>query len=169
METLEAIRTRRSIRKYSSKTIPDEIVNKLLEAAMYAPSARNTQAWHFFVINQKELLLKIPEIHPYAKMMYEAPLAILVCGDLSIESIPEYIALNCAAATENLLLAAHDLGLGSVWLGVYPRLERMEPIVKLLELPETIMPINLVVVGYPNEVVETPERFKKSRIHYNKW
>jgi nitroreductase len=169
METLEVIRTRRSIRKFTSKTIEDETVNKLLEAAMYAPSARDTQSWHFIVINKKEFLHHIPKVHPHANMVYEAPLAILVCGDLSIEHITEYNAINCAAATENLLLAAHDLGLGGVWLGVYPRLERMEPLVKLFELPENIIPITLVALGYPNETYSTPQRFKKSRIHFNKW
>jgi nitroreductase len=169
METLEAIKTRRSIRKYTGKTVPNEIVTKLLEAAMYSPSARDTEPWHFIVVTQKELLHKIPKIHPYANMMYEAPLAILVCGDMSIEHIPEYIAIDCAAATQNLLLAARDLGLGTVWVGVYPRMERIEPLINLFELPESILPISLVAVGYPNEEVEQPERFKKNRIHYNNW
>jgi nitroreductase len=169
METLEAIKTRRSIRKFTGKTIPDAIVNQLLESAMYAPSARDTQPWHFFVVTQKELLQNIPKVHPYANMLYEAPLAILVCGDMSIEHIPEYLAIDCAAATENILLAAHDLGLGSVWIGVYPRMERIEPLINLFGLPEHIIPISLVAVGYPNEIVEIPERVKKSRIHYNKW
>ncbi len=169
METLEAIRTRRSIRKFISAAIPDELINKLLEAAMYAPSARDTQPWHFIVVTQKDTLHKIPRIHPHANMVYEVPLAILICGDIFIESIPEYLAVNCSAATQNLLLAAHDLGLGGVWLGLYPRKERMEPMVKLFELPENIIPISLVAIGLPNEVHETPERFKQSRIHFNRW
>lgn len=169
METLEAIRTRRSIRKFTSAVIPDELVNKILEAAMYAPSARDTQPWHFIVVNQKDLLHKIPRVHPHANMVYEAPLAIIVCGDTFIESIPEYLAVNCSAATENLLLAAHDLGLGGVWLGLYPRIERMEPLMKMLELPENIIPISMLAIGYPNEAPEMPERFKKARIHFNKW
>lgn len=169
METLEAIRTRRSIRKFTSAAVPNELTNKLLEAAMYAPSARDTQPWHFIVVNQKDHLHKIPRIHPHANMVYEAPLAIIVCGDTFIESIPEYLAVNCSAASQNLLLAAHDLGLGGVWLGLYPRKERMEPLAKMLELPDNIIPISLIVIGYPNENPETPERFKKSRIHFNKW
>lgn len=169
METLEAIRTRRSIRKFTSQKINNETVTKLLEAAMYAPSARDTQPWHFVAVNQKDILHKIPRIHPHANMVYDAPLVILVCGDLLIESIEGYLAINCAAATENLLLAAYDLGLGSVWLGIYPRKERMEGLSKLFELPKNIIPISLVAIGYPDEIVETPERFKKSRIHFNKW
>ena len=169
METLDAIRTRRSIRKFKSAAVPDELINKLLEAAMYAPSARDTQSWQFVVVTQKDILHKIPRIHPHANMVYEAPLAILVCGDTLLESITEYNAVNCSAATQNLLLAAHDLGLGSVWLGVYPRKERMEPIVQMFDLPENIIPISLVPIGYPDEIHDTPVRFKKSRIHFNRW
>lgn len=169
METLQAVLTRRSIRKYIGKEIPEEIITKLLEAGMYAPSARNTQPWHFVVINQKEILDRIPHIHPYADMCYDAPLAILVCGDLDIEKLEGYIALNCAAATQNILLAAYDLGLGSVWLGVYPRKERMEPLSKLLKLPKNILPISLIVLGYPYEQIAKPERFKPERIHFNAW
>jgi nitroreductase len=169
METLEAIRTRRSIRKFTAASIPDELVNKILEAAMYAPSARDTQPWHFIVVNKKNLLHKIPRAHPHADMVYEAPLAIIICGDTFIESIPEYLAVTCSAATQNLLLAAHDLGLGGVWLGLYPRKERMKPLTQLFDLPENIIPISMLAIGYPNETPETPERFKKSRIHFNVW
>lgn len=169
METLEAIRTRRSIRKFTSVAVPEELVTKLLEAAMYAPSARDTQPWHFILVTLKDLLHKIPRAHPHANMVYEAPLAIIVCGDTYIESIPEYLAVNCSAATQNLLLAAHDLGLGGVWLGLYPRKERMEPLVKIFELPENILPVSMLAIGYPNETPETPDRFKKSRIHFNRW
>lgn len=100
-------------------------------------------------------------------MCRQAPLAILVCGDNRIEKIEGYIALNCGAATQNILLCAHDLGLGAVWLGVYPRNERMNPIAKLFNLPENIIPISLVAIGYPAESKEQPDRFKEERIHYN--
>jgi nitroreductase len=169
METLEAIHTRRSIRKFTGKNIPEELLTKILEAAMYAPSARNTQPWRFVVITNKELLGKIPHIHPYAQMCYDAGAAILVCGDTSIENLEGYLALNCGASSQNILLAAHDLGLGGVWLGVYPRKERMEPLSKLFNLPQNIIPISLIVLGYPNESILPQERFKKDRIHLNRW
>ncbi len=169
METLQAIATRRSIRKFTGKDIPDELITKLLEAAMYAPSARNTQPWHFVVINERQFLDKIPRIHPYAEMCYDAGAAIMVCGDYNLEKLEGYIALDCAAATQNILLAAHDLGLGSVWLGVYPRRERMEPLVKLVGLPESIIPVSLVALGYPAEKISFRIRFKEEKIHYNKW
>jgi nitroreductase len=169
VETLHAITTRRSIRKFTGKNIPEELLTKILEAAMYAPSARNTQPWHFVVITNKELLGKIPHIHPYAEMCYDAGAAILVCGDTAIENLEGYLALNCGASSQNVLLAAHDLGLGSVWLGVYPRKERMEPITKLFNLPLNIIPISLIALGYPDEKVQKPARFKEERIHLNRW
>ncbi len=169
METLEAIFTRRSIRNFKNKEISEEQITKLLQAAMYAPSARNTQPWHFIVVTDRKKLDEIPKLHPYADMCYETTLAIMICGDLSIEKLEGYIALNCAAATQNLLLAAHALGLGAVWLGVYPRKERMEKLSKFFGLPNNILPISLVAIGYPDEINPQPERFKPERIHYNSW
>jgi nitroreductase len=169
METLQAILTRRSIRKFTGKEVSEEQITKLLEAAMYAPSARNMQPWHFVVANKKEIVEKLPHIHPYADMCYETSCAILVCGDTEIEKTEGYIALNCGAATQNILIAAHDLGLGAVWLGVYPLKERMEPLSKLFNLPKNVVPVSLIVVGYPAETKETPDRFKEDRIHYNTW
>ena len=169
METIQAIFTRRSIRKFTEKKIPGEMVIRILETAMYAPSERNTQPWHFIVVNEKQILHKIPSIHPFADMCYEASHAVLVCGDTNIEKLEGYIALNCGAATQNILLAVHDLGLGAVWLGVYPRKERMEPLSKLFSLPENITPVSLVAIGYPAESKNTPDRFMIERIHYNTW
>ena len=169
METLEAIHTRRSIRKFTGKDIPEELITKLLEAAMFAPSARNTQPWHFVAVNDRKILDKIPHVHPYAEMCYEAGAAILVCGDSGIEKLEGYLALDCAAASQNILLAAHDLGLGAVWLGVYPRKERMEPLAGLFNLPQTVIPISLIALGYPAEKISPPERFNEERIHFNKW
>ena len=167
METLKAILTRRSIRKFYNQKIAEEQINKLLEAAMYAPSAKNTQPWHFVVIDKKELLERITQIHPFAEMCNEASHAILVCGDRQLEKLEGYIALDCGAATQNILLAAHDLGLGAVWLGVYPRTERIDPISKLFNLPENIIPVSLVAIGIPSEKKDAPQRFNPSRIHFN--
>ena len=169
METLQAIRSRRSVRKFTGGEIPEEIFTKLLEAGMYAPSARNTQPWDFIIINKRGTIDRLPHIHPYAEMCYNAGGAILVCGNFETEKLEGYIALNCAAATQNILLAAHDLGLGAVWLGVYPRKERMEPLSQLFDLPQHIIPVSLIALGYPGEKIPTPERFKAEKIHYNVW
>jgi len=169
MDVLEAILTRRSIRKYLDRPVPDEMVHTLLRAAMYAPSARNTRSWHFVVITERQLLDAVPTFHPYARMITQAPLAILVCGDEHLEPRTAYWVENCSAATQNMLLAAHALGLGSVWLGIYPNEDRVSGVRRLVPMPEHILPMALVVVGYPAETPGTPERYDPSRVHYNAW
>jgi nitroreductase len=169
MDTLEAIHTRRSIRKYQDKLVPEELVSQLLAAAMAAPSARNQQPWEFIVITEKNLLEKLPSVNPYTQMAPEAPLAILVCGNLRIETSPGYWVVDCAAATQNLLLAAHALGLGAVWTGTYPNEDRMDGYTDLFDLPEYILPHSLVILGYPDEQPQQEDRFKPERIHRNHW
>jgi len=165
----EFILTRRSIRKYTPESISEKDIELLLKAASYAPSANNYQPWHFIVITEREILDKLSVVHPYAKMLKHAPLAILICGDSNIQEILGYQAVDCSAATENLLLAAHAIGLGGVWLGVYPREQRMKDIKELFSLPENINPMTLVSIGHPAETRPFPERFNKEKIHYNSW
>jgi len=169
METFDALFTRRSIRQYQAKPVEDEKIQKILKAAMYAPSARNTQPWQFIVVSEREILNNIIKVHPYADMLAEAPLAILVCGDKKSEPNDSYLNTNCSAATENILLAAHALGLGSVWMGVFPRKERIEGLTNLFKLPEYILPISLIAIGYAAEKKPDTERFLPERIHFNKW
>ncbi|MFH1198028.1 MAG: nitroreductase family protein [bacterium] len=169
MDTLKAIYTRRSIRHYIDKPVEKELLDKILLAAMYAPSARNFQPWHLIIVSEKSILHRIPEVHPYAEMCKEASLAIVVCGDTKIERTIEYIALDCAAASQNILLAAHSLGLGSVWLGVYPKADRMKGLIGLLDLPENIIPISIITLGHPAEQRDVENRFNPERVHYNKW
>jgi nitroreductase len=169
MSLLDVIFDRRSIRKFLAAEIPEEIIVSLLKAGMYAPSARNTQSWHFLVVRKRPLLDAIMDVHPYAKMLKYAPIAILVCGDKSLEENIDYLNQNCSAATQNILLAATAIDLGSVWLGVYPRNERVESLQKLFELPSHIIPISLIAIGYPDEVKLRPDRFIPARIHYDKW
>lgn len=169
MELLEGILTRRSIRKYTNQEITQEQIQLLLKAAMYAPSASNQQPWHFVVITDREALSTIKEVHPYAKMLDEAKLALLVCGDINLELSKDYWVVDCSAATQNILLAAHSLGLGAVWLGIHPRVERKNEIRKIFQLPHHIEPMSLISIGYPAEEKEMPERFKPERVHYNAW
>ncbi len=169
MDTIKAILDRRSIRKYNDKPVPKEMVGKLLRAAMYAPSARNYRPWQFIVANERRILDDLSEMHPYAKMLKQATLAIIVCGDLSVEKEEGYLAVNCAAATQNILLAAYALGLGSVWLGLYPRRARIIDVQQYFKLPPNIVPISLIAIGWPAEEKSRPERFEEGRIHYNLW
>ena len=122
--------TRRSIRKYiKGKQVEDEKVEYMLKAAMYAPSANNRRNWEFIVIKNRETLDKIMDFHPYAKMLETAPMAIIVCGDLSDESGKLYWQQNCSAALENMMLAAKAKDLGTVWIGLAPREERMNEVI----------------------------------------
>ncbi len=169
METLQAIFTRRSVRKFLRKEIEQQKIDLLLRAAMQAPSAHNKQPWHFILINERKILNAIADFHPYAKMLYKAPLAITVCGDLLRESKDGYLALNVAAATQNILLAAHAQGLGAVWIAVYPTEYRIEKIKELLHLPQHILPISMVAVGYPASPVAPEDRYNPRKIHLNRW
>ena len=169
MEALQAIFDRRSIRRYKQKEVEEEKILKIIEAGMYAPSAHNRQPWHFLPANDRDLLLKIAERHPYAKMLRTASHAILVCGDLKLESSLGYLAVDCAAATQNMMLAAYALGLGTVWIAVYPREERMQMMSEFFNLPENIVPISLIAVGYADEQKPRPKRYNPEKIRWNKW
>lgn len=169
METLKAILTRRSIRKYSSLTIPEEYYEVLLKAAMHAPSARNRQPWHFIIVTDRDNLAKLAEVSPSWKMLQEATSAIVVCGDLTLEDSESFIIQDCSAATQNILLAAHELGLGTVWLGVHPREDRLVPLKNILQIPENIVPVSMISIGNPDETREQPERYNVDRIHQDRW
>jgi nitroreductase len=163
------IRSRRSIRKYTGEPVTDEQVDELLRAAMSAPSAANQQPWRFVVIRSQEQRERIPAFHPHASMAPSASVVIAVCGDLSGLRIPERWVQDCSAATQNLLLAAHDMGLGAVWLGVYPTNERVEGVRRLLDLPEDIMPRAMGAIGHPAEHLPAVDRFEEGYVHYDRW
>lgn len=166
---MDPILLRRSIRKYTSQNVPAETIEYLLEAAQSAPSAGNEAPWHFIIINSKSLLEKIAALLPNGKMLNEAPLAIIVCADSKLNKYPDYWVQDCSAATENILLAAKTKGLGSVWLGVYSRPERVEGLKKLLWFPENVTPFSVVALGYPAEEKPYQKRYNSERIHYNGW
>ncbi len=169
MDAMEAIMTRRSIRRYTGTPVPEALITQLLEAAMAAPSAGNQQPWQFVVIDDRELLDAIPELHPYSQMLKEAPLAILVCGDTRLARHSGYWVQDCSAATQNLLVAARALGLGSVWLGCYPNEERVAGLRRLLGLPDEVIPMALIALGYPAEEKGAAQRYNPERVHHNTW
>lgn len=169
MDAMEAIFSRRSIRKYTSQKVSEKVIEELLKAGMAAPSAGNQQPWQFVVIDDRKILNEIPKYHPYSEMLKEASVAILVCGDVESEKHKGFWVQDCSAATQNILLAVEALGLGAVWLGVYPREDRETGIGKLLGLPEHIVPLSLIPVGYKGEQKPPAERYDASRIHHNRW
>ena len=172
METLEAIKTRRSIRQYKKEMISNDILKEILEAGMSGPSGGNNKPWQFIILNDPEILREIPKVHSGAPFTPDAPLAILVCGDLEkypglMEEFLDVWVIDCSIAAQNILLAAHGKGLGAVWTGVYPMEERVNGLKTLLELPENIMPLVLIVIGYPAEQLPVEDRYDASRVHYN--
>ena len=169
MDILNGILSRRSIRKYTDEIIPQEKAEELIKYGMYAPSARNCQPWHFVLLNDREMFLKIEEFQPNTRMLKHAQWGIVVCGDEQLAHTPDYWSVDCAAATENILLAAHGLGYGAVWLGIYPRPERVSAMKDLLDLPPHIHAFSIIAVGYPDQQLAPSERFQPERIHLNKW
>jgi len=169
MEHLTHILDRRSIRRFTNQKVDNLIIKDILTAAMYAPSAVNCQPWHFVVIDDRDLLRKIMEIHPHARMLQTASHAIVVCGDEELQHDDGYWVVDCGAATQNLLLAAHSLGLGTCWVGLQPREERKDAFSRLLSLPVRVKPFAMVALGYPDEKKTRPERFVPEKVKHNRW
>lgn len=169
LDAIDAILTRRSIRKYRIEPLPDLVIYELLRTAMAAPSAGNEQPWHFVVIKDRDLLDRITQIHPYSQMLREAPVAVLVCCDPGLEKHKGFWVQDCSAATENILIAARAKELGAVWLGVYPGDDRVKGLRRLLDIPEVIMPFALIALGYPAEEKHREDRYNVDRIHLDRW
>jgi nitroreductase len=167
MDLFDAIHNRRSIRKYDPGPVAPDTIRDILRAAMMAPSAGNEQPWQFVVVTDRGKLAGIREIHPYAGMAAQAPLGILVCGDLSLEKYPGFWVQDCAAAMQNLLLAAHGSGLGAVWTGIYPLEERIRGFRTLFELPAQVIPLGFAVMGFPAQ--KSPDRYRAERVHADTW
>lgn len=168
----QAIMTRTSVRAYADRAVSQQQIDSLLRAAMAAPTAMNKQPWTFVVITDRHILDSIAANCPNIKMAADAPIAIAVCGDmnLAIEGDGrDYWIQDCSAATENLLVAANAMGLGAVWCGIYPIADRVRFISSLLNLPESIVPLNIIPIGYPNAATSPKDKFDAKRIHTNRF
>lgn len=168
---LDFIFTRRSVRKYLNKEIPAEMLKDLLEAGMAAPSARATDPWHFIVITRRDTLDRMVKALPNGKMLLTAQAALVVCGDMhrALEGYESYMLQDVSAAVENILLAANGLGLGSCWLGIHPRPARMEGIRTLFSLPEHIVPVAGIALGWPDSTTEARTRYREECVHHEVW
>jgi nitroreductase len=169
MDAIEGILTRRSVRTYTNDKIPDDLIKQLLEAGFSAPSAGNEQPWHFVLIDDKDILNEISEKHTNAWMLKDAQIAILICGDLSLETHKGLWVQDCSASTQNILLAARALGLGGCWVCVYPREQRMKTLKDLLKTPENVIPFALISLGFTKDKQTKKKRYNNSRVHHNKW
>lgn len=169
MDAIEAILTRRSIRSYTDEPVSEADIETILRAAMAAPSAGNQRSWRFVVSTKREVLDRMAEATPYGKMLREAPLAIAICADIRDLRHPMMWEQDCSAATQNALLAIHALDLGAVWLGFWPKMERVEPLKEALGLPEGIEPLSVLAVGHPAEGQPPVDRFDPSAVHRDRW
>ena len=177
-ETIDMIMTRASVRRFTEQPVSDSDVEVLLHAAMAAPSAMDYDPWHFVVVHDNAIKQELKSKLPFAKMITDSCTAIVVCGDSSLydrvsqrdgEDNTLYWVEDCSAASQNLLLAAHALGLGAVWTGVFPLKSRITLLQRLLQLPERIVPLNLILVGHPAAPANPKDKWDANKVHYNKY
>lgn len=172
METVDAIFSRRSIRRYTGQPISDQQINTLLRAAMASPSSVGNKDWAFVVIRGqkgKEIIMKSKPGN--AEMLRTAPVAIMVCGDKNLfyAGNPDYWVQDCAAATQNILIAATGMGLGSVWLGIWPNSKRSQVLQKEFSLPDSLIPFSAVAIGYPDETKQNHTGYEKEKVFFERY
>lgn len=166
----ENILTRASVRDFQDKAVSDAQIDSLLHAGMAAPTAADKRPWHFVVITDRQLLDQLAAINPHATFLKVAPLVIVVCGDMNkaLEGeAREFWVQDASAASENILLAAHAMGLGAVWTGGYPSKDRCEAMARVLSLPDNLVPLNAIVIGYPAKDVQPKDKWDKSNVTYH--
>lgn len=169
MDALDAMLTRRSLRVWEDRPIPEPLLRQTLAAAMQAPSAGNAQPWHFVVVEEPAVLGELVRaFHPDGDLG-RPPAAIVVCGDPSVEKFKGFWPLDCSAATENLLLAAHALGLGAVWVAAYPLPDREQRLRATLGIPADAVPFAFVPLGWPAESKPREDRYHEARVHRGRW
>jgi nitroreductase len=169
MDALEAIFTRRSLRSYEDRPVPGPVLREALAAAMSAPSAGNAQPWHFVVVEDRALLGElVRKFHPKGDLGCPAA-GVVVCGDPAEEKFKGFWPQDCSAAAENLLLAAHALGLGAVWVAVHPLAEREGVLREALGIPSHVVPLAFVPIGWPAESKPREDRYRESRVHRGRW
>lgn len=173
MNAIENIKNRVSVRQYSEKEILDEDLHTILEAGMAGPSCVNARDWSFVVVRNRELLNKMADANGRpAEPLRTCKVGILVCGDLerAFSRAPEYWVIDGAIAAQNMILAANALGIGSVWLGTWPQMGRVQAQAELFGLPQTQVPHSIIAFGYPQELpAKEKQLWEDSRVHYEKW
>lgn len=169
---LSVIHSRKSVRQYTGQRVSKEDLLTLVKAGMAAPSARDRRPWQFIVVTDEDTLARLAEGLPYTKMILRSKSCIIVCGDMdkALKGEEEqFWVQDCSAATENILLAAEAMGLGAVWSGMYPLKERMAHVRKVLGMPESVIPLNVIAVGYPTGEEKPKDKFDGQRVHWGKW
>lgn len=169
IDVLTAIKTRQSIRRFTSASVGEDMITTMLYCGMCAPTAKNKRPYHFVVIRNRAVLSKLAAHNSQAAMLEGAAGAILICGDKNVEGIKEFLYADCAAATQNILLSIHGLGLGGVWCGVASNSDWRKLLIDTLELPIKLEPFALIAYGWPHEEKELGSRWDKERLHFDKW
>jgi nitroreductase len=169
MDVLDAIFTRRSIRKFTGQPVSEEDLHTILRAGCYAPSAKDKRPWQFIVVRDAEKLKAIAAGMRYGKMIPQAGCVIVVCGSKADQGMVGFLVEDCSAAIQNMLLATHGLGLGAVWCGLYPVTPNTRLVTDILELPAGIVPVGLIALGHKIEDRQTAERFDPAKVHLEKW
>jgi len=166
-ETLETIFNRKSVRQYTAQIVEDEKLETLVRAGMAAPSSRDRRPWEFIIVKDREKLDRMAEGLPFGKMLKETKQAIIVCGD-SQQSDNAWF-LDCSAAAQNILLAAESMGLGAVWTAAYPYPDRIQIVRETLSIPEHVIPLTVIPIGYPQGKDTPKNKFNIKKIHYDRW
>ena len=168
MELLKYFQNRRSVRSYTGDPVPEDLVEQVLQAGLMSASGKAIRPWEFIVVDDPDYIRELSKVTPYAGPVGKAPLAIVVLGNRDLMTAPQFWEQDLGACTENLMLSATSLGLGSVWIGIAPVRERMNAISDLFDLTENMMPFCIVAVGYPKERPQPhTDRNKPERVHYN--
>jgi nitroreductase len=162
-EVLDFICRRRSVRRFQKKAVPEETLTLLMKAAMAAPSGNNAQPWEFVIVLDSKIKEDLSRVHTWVYMAAEAPAAIVVMGDKG----SEWWADDCAAATENLLLAAANLGLGTVWCGI--KENDAKTVRKILGAPDRLEVLCIIAIGYPAESPSPHTKYRKDKVHWDRF
>jgi nitroreductase len=170
-DTFSVIHNRKSVRNFTGESVTQNEIDILLNAAMAAPSAVNCQPWEFIIVTDRKTLDKLGDVLPYAKMIFKAGAAIIVCGvpAKAHKQMEEYAVIDSTLASQNILLAAEAIGLGALWTAAYPYPDRMKSISSILEIPPDVIPLNVIPLGHPTGEDKPKEKFNSRKIHREMW
>ena len=166
---MNSLFNRCSIRRFTNEPLTEEQINLLMKAAFSAPSAKNAQPWEFILVTDPRKLHELSDLSPYAKPISGSALGIIVCANLNRNEMIDFCEQDCAAATQNILLEATELGLGGVWLGMYPAPGRSERLKVVFNLPDKIVPLWMLAIGHPDEQTSVKDKWNDAYIHYEEW
>ncbi len=169
MNTIDALLTRRTIRRYTDRPLAADTVHELVKLALQAPSAADARPWHLISVDDRGILKSLAGTMPGCDMLLEAPAAIVICGDPSLEKFEGFWPQDCSCAAMVVLLAAHERGLGACWIGLHPVADRARAVSEALKIPEGVIPLSMIALGYPAEELGVEDRYDEGKLHHNRW